>query len=398
MEGKSRIEDFLGTAPVEVAAGGAPQGAWWKWKFLAVFACLGLAFQLWGAPAFGSAADIPLSGDAYKTQLSGFQSRINAAGFPGRTTVVLDRGRAAESASYIVKTLGDALNARGDRLRNFGIVLEIKANTGGTFGCAYQEKNNPESRLFDLGIILPNPQDATARQKAASYADVDESRPLRGDFALSTEAFSTFTLHHEGLGHETEGADLMGPGVDCFSPYTLHLCELRADIAGVIGLARRDGNTKNARIIGHLRDLGAFNEDNAKYNTGAGIMAVCDALDETLANPEAARDFLTSSPQRMLEMVNSFFDGLKPSPKEYDFQNKVLEAAAKSGEAPASLADIRPDAHLSAAVLTLLMRVDRAERNLLAPQTEEGRPQSHLSAWAKNRPAAPTPNPAFRMP
>jgi len=388
---QQKFANFISHGPIECASGGRTQTSWLRGRFMAALAGIGIIGALL-LPA-------RISDNLLKTPpitpslrlVAEFQEKVNR--LPGSATIViLDHNLALSDPLYINTRI------RGEQLRR-NLPFSNASATALVRKWARDmliPHTLPASR--ELRTVINAPHKLTPRmewQIAASptcpLARSEAARRAAGLMNIQVggrpgaplnlppfnpgilpppEQFDRATLYHEAFGHATEcTAELASPTTGARHAYQRHLQELRAELAGVAGLACENGNTRMGRLRALLLDAGgpgrilSGKEQYYPYATlGPHLVKACDKIDAILANPAHVTAFRAMDGRALVAFTDKLFAEMKPGPAEYAATLRAITPLARHGTQRALRRARRKDARILAAFLG---RAETATRALM---------------------------------
>jgi len=344
----------------------------WRQRLLAALAGMGIVLSLAASPVDAKPqphkkAKKPVSSpqdaalDAQNAALrAAFQKRYEGLGF-GHPLFLAD----CDTASETPKLLTDELLARfGKEIKSPKEARELSAEMAkmaregdGAFagGWSFLKKGGGEIDLY-YAADMPNwqtPESWLAETLKATGAKLRAGAlPTRGEMA-------PILLWHELFGHCTEESTAVLPEREEESEHRKNMCELRADIAAIVGVAHDTGSVDAMRKFVHMRAIMVFYGDaDQEYNYAPQLDAVMEKIAETLGNPQKKEAFMALSDKQLLALADESHKAVAISGKEVE---EALWALDDAQQARAGKLGGEP----SPAARKVLARVAEAEAALL---------------------------------
>jgi len=360
---KDRLLHFLDGSPVEVESGGKPVS--WSTRLITVLLAAGMFLGVFGC-------SLPDAGKEKPRSLAAeFQAKVNTFQDRGRI-FIFERGDPARTASLASDVLPIAAQngiSAEKVMRTCATLLDFGKEKHSGFALSMQPEM-PASHAVPVTVVFPNSPEWGLATAVAKIASCDQNT-LCASLSIRMDQIDRFALYHEAFAHATEIGIIDNP----LSPYGESIAELRADLAGLMGMARDEGNTRTGRFFAAMRDWGAFNEAQGysidhtpqqaaglagKYANGGYLLKAADKIDAILKDPRKAAAFRKADDATLLRMVDKMFREICPTQKKYAFNLDVLRISllsTSSGTREAACKEMQANPKLRKAADALSLRL-----------------------------------------
>lgn len=246
-----------------------------------------------------------------------FKERMNSADTV-RPHLFLDHNKMSKT-SYIMSKIH----------QEFGYFENIAALSLFLKQCAEESDTGFALPLDEFGIAVGNKDSVSGKRFAVLVGNLTEDM-MRDADALTTEQANRFTMYHEGT-HSTQGGTIIQTRE--MMVYQRSLDELRADIGGIIGMARDEGNFNVGKNIAALRSHSAhvgmmnhfafpmlFGTDSIKmYDNGKELEIAINIL------KARENDVMNLKDGDIVTLVDDIYNSVKPSFDDYIKKHNILK-------------------------------------------------------------------------
>lgn len=377
-----RLWNFFAGTPVEAAQGGerVPRE---RPRLAALLAGISLLSCLAMPPAFAKAR----SRESDKNTRQEFTRRYEAIG-PGHPFILVDNDIASSSPSQLFRAVRNRFNDLLPVESQASITLrliETAREPDGPFANSLEFKSRTpdEMEMISYAADVPDVMDF---ESWLYYVGEIIGRSVRKEAMIDDDAMFRQALYHEIFGHCTEhtcpeiGRLEAGDNED----YSDSMCELRADIATLVGMARDTGSPHTGEAIAHMRAATVFNYDSSKIYDNALAL---DAVNARLANLVSLPSFRRMDDAATVGMINALFMSVRPDENAHAQNRIAFDTAVLMGSNnPKERAEARrlmaEDPEMGCKALLILRRARRAEDFLFMPTEKEGAPVPAASRTA----------------
>lgn len=275
-----------------------------------------VAFVAIAASVAGGEAREPDTPRQKKFLTEEFGKRMNTAD-PVRPHLFLDHDKATNTL-YILTEL----------YREFGYFPEITKLATFLQRVSQSTETGFAVPLGNMSIATGNMSHVSGNDFASAVGDI-EKNIMNVASGLTTEQANRFVLYHEGT-HTSQGAYVALP--TDIAIYQRSLNELRADIGGIVGMGRDEGNFELGEKIARLRSHGAsvgmmehlmmpmlFGTQGVKmYNNGKELEVAIRVL------KTRKDEVFNLSDKDFISFVDEIFNAVKPSFEDYNKKHNIL--------------------------------------------------------------------------